>query len=200
MYKKISLVVLAVVIISLSFLYFNNRNRKEIKESDNKQLAALDLMNQPQEPIDKAELIDAEAVIPGANLISKNDVVLTDQGQAVKMDVMPNSPQAPMAVDLEKNQLSSEMVQIKIENNQFTPDTFTVNAGAVVSLAFISGDSKTHAIRFTDSSLAALSLGVSGGKIKAKSFNAPKKTGNYEFQCDVPGHASAGERAYMIVK
>lgn len=147
-----------------------------------------------------ANMEKAAAVLPGGNKISVEQKVITDAGTAVKTDVMPNNLEAPKAVTVTKAELPGTAINIGISGDKFTPETFTVKAGAPVSLAFSSLDKKVHVVVFADSSLAALSFGISGGKIKAMTFNAPTTPGKYEFKCDVPGHQAAGEQGTMIVE
>ncbi len=209
MFKKLALVLLVLIILAsvLWLFFFKEKSQNNL---DNNQLSALELMQQQIEnneddaQVDNAGVQDVKVEgaveIPGANLITTEKIVVTELGEAVQTNVMPNAPEAPKAVTIEKKQLSEKMVQIKIANNQFSPNTFTVSPGSPVSLAFLSEDKKTHVITFSDSSLAALAFGISAGKIKAMSFNAPTAPGGYEFKCDIPGHASAGEKGYMIVE
>ena len=147
-----------------------------------------------------ANMEKAAAVLPGGNKISVEQKVITDAGTAVKTEVMPNNSEAPKAVTVTKAELPEAAINIGISNDKFTPKTFTVKAGAPVSLAFSSLDKKVHVVVFSDSSLAALSFGISAGKIKAMTFNAPATPGKYEFKCDVPGHRTAGEQGVMIVE
>ncbi len=142
----------------------------------------------------------AVAPLPGGSLVDAEQKVVTDMGVPVKIDVMPNSPVAPKAVEVTKKQLPSSAVKIDISGNKFNPESFTVKAGAPVSLAFASGDKKVHVVTFSGSALAALSFGVSSGQIKAMTFNAPETPGRYEFTCAVPGHKAAGEKGVMIVE
>lgn len=207
MFKKLALVLLTLIILAsvLWLFFFKEKSQNNL---DDNQLSALELMQQQSEQkgddevqVDNTDVKVGGAVeIPGANLITTEKIVVTELGEAVQTNVMPNAPEAPKAVTIEKKQLSEKMVQIKIANNQFSPNTFTVSPGSPVSLAFLSEDKKTHVITFSDSSLAALAFGISAGKIKAMSFNAPTAPGGYEFKCDIPGHASAGEKGYMIVE
>ncbi len=150
-------------------------------------------------PINTSASAD-KAVLPGGNKINAENKVVTAEGAPVKSDVMPNSPEAPKAVVVEPKKLSEAVVKIEVGNNKFSPASFTVKAGAPVSLAFSSVDKKVHVITFSDPSLAALAFGVGSGQIKAMSFNAPSAPGSYEFHCDVPGHKATGEIGTMIVE
>lgn len=154
---------------------------------------------QPVVPINTSASVD-KAVLPGGNKINAENKVVTAEGAPVKSDVMPNSPEAPKAVAVENKKLSEEVVKVEVGGNKFSPASFTVKAGAPVSLAFSSVDKKVHVITFGDPSLAALAFGVGSGQIKAMSFNAPSVPGSYEFHCDVPGHKAAGEIGTMIVE
>jgi len=154
---------------------------------------------QPAAPINTSVSTD-KAVLPGGDKINADNKVVTAEGVPVKSDVMPNSPEAPKAVVVEKKKLSEEVVKVEVGSNKFSPASFTVKAGAPVSLAFSSVDKKVHVITFSDSSLAALAFAVGADQIKAMSFNAPTAPGSYEFHCDVPGHKAAGEIGTMIVE
>jgi len=192
-----SLVILLILILVVVFLSKKENNDNFIQD----QYDALSAMkNQDQAIALNSSEEDNEILIPGADLINVEQIVVNNLGEPVKVDVMPNSPEAPKAVEVSKKDLAAEVVEIKVANNRFSPDTFTVSSGAPVSLAITSNDKKTHVITFTDSSLAALAFGVPPSKTKAMTFNAPLEPGRYEFKCDVPGHKAAGEVGYMIVE
>jgi len=134
----------------------------------------------------------AEVVIPGADLIDEEQQVISELGVPVQSSVMPNASDAPKAVVVNKKKMSEQVINITVADNKFTPDTFTVLAGAPVSLAFSSGDRKTHIISFRDEDMAAASFGISSNQTKAMTFNAPSEPGDYEFFCGVPGHEEVG--------
>lgn len=135
---------------------------------------------------------EATVVIPGADLINKEQQVISDLGVPVQISVMPNAPDAPKAVVVNKGKMSEQVIKITVANNEFTPKNFTVTAGAPVSLAFSSGDNKTHIISFREASMAAVAFGISPNQTKAMTFNAPSEPGEYEFFCGVPGHEETG--------
>lgn len=147
-----------------------------------------------------AAMIADNSPLPGGNAVNSDQVVVTSAGKPVQIDVMPNDPEAPKAVVVDKNKLSAETVKVEVGEGSFQPASFKVTAGAPVSLAFISTDKKVHVITFSDSALAALAFAVPAGQTKAMTFNAPKEPGDYEFHCDVPGHRAAGEVGIMTVK
>ena len=199
--KKIiiaSLAFLLIVVLALAWLMRERNNDNFVQD----QYEALGQMKNNANQAESANLSieDGEIVIPGADIISTEKIVVNDLGTPVKVDVMPNSPEAPKAVEVVKKDLAAEVIEIGVANNSFSPNTFSVSAGAPVSLAISSNDNKTHVITFTDSSLAALAFGVPAGRTKAMTFNAPLEAGRYEFKCDVPGHSSKGEVGYMIVE
>jgi plastocyanin len=200
--KRITIFVLVVllIVILLAIFWFKKRNDDSFIQD---QYNALSAMKDNSESSENILEEDDEMLIPGANIINSEQIVVNDLGSPVQVDVMPNAPEAPKAVEIAKKDLKNlgvEVVEIKVANNRFSPDSFVVSSGAPVSLAISSNDKKTHVITFTDSSLAALAFGVPAGKTKAMTFNAPLEPGRYEFKCDVPGHKDAGEIGYMIVE
>jgi len=143
----------------------------------------------------------AVVVVPGASPVSKDDVVLTPTGEAVKNDVAPLTPDAPRQTGpIAKEQLSNEVIKLDVSGSGFSPNEFTVNSGDPVTFSLTSQDSYMHVLVFDDPSLKAVASGVGPGETRAMTFNAPSKAGEYTFRCGVPGHAARGEVGKMIVK
>lgn len=146
-------------------------------------------------------LVDSVVEVPGANPITKDNKVVTQEGELVKNDVVPMSPEAPQqTAPVDKESLSNEVLKVEITANGFNPNEFTVKKGAAVTLGVSSGDKYTHVFMFDDDSLSAVAVGVGPNETRAISFNAPETAGEYAFHCDVPGHAGRGEVGKMIVK
>lgn len=188
--------VLAVIVIVVGVIVFK-QSRMDDKKNSPSDLAS----STASTPGDKSSSsTKAVAPLPGGSLVNAEQQVVTELGEPVKMDVMPNNPAAPKAVDVTKKQLPKTAIKIDIKDDKFNPESFTVKAGAPVSLAFSSADKKVHIVTFSGSALAALSFGVGAGQIKAMTFNAPETPGRYEFTCAVPGHKADGEKGAMIVE
>lgn len=138
--------------------------------------------------------------VPGGNPVIDNQVV-NMQGQPVRNDVRPMDINAPRQTGpVNGEDLSAEVIQLEISAAGFSPSEFSVEAGALVSLALTATDESNHVLRFRDSILNAIRIGVYGGETRAISFNAPTEPGEYDFYCDVPGHSRRGEVGKMIVR
>ncbi|HUX36164.1 MAG TPA: cupredoxin domain-containing protein [Candidatus Paceibacterota bacterium] len=140
------------------------------------------------------------AVAPGASPVASSGQVIAPSGQPAKLDVTPSSPQAPQESDpVSANGIPSSAIKLTVTASGWSPSSFTVKSGAVVTLSITSGDSQTHIFMMDDPSLSALAVGVGPGETRVITFNAPK-SGTYGFHCDVPGHAARGEVGKMIVE
>ncbi len=153
-------------------------------------------------PVNATGTVDmrgAKAEIPGASLVTTDKKVVTADGKIAQNDAIPNTPQAPKPVLVDKAQLTKQVIKLEVGGGKITPNTFTVPTGAPVSLAVSSSDSQVHVFIFTNSAVGAIAMGVGPGETKAITFNAPA-AGEYVFRCDVPGHSASGEVGKMIVK
>lgn len=146
-------------------------------------------------------LKEAVIMVEGANPISKEGMVITPEGNEVKNDAAPMSPEAPRQTPpLAKAALPESTVKLEVSASGWSPAEFSVKAGSAVTLAISSIDDFTHVFMFNDSALSAVAVGVSPQETRAITFNAPSEAGEYPFSCDVPGHAGRGEVGKMIVK
>lgn len=137
----------------------------------------------------------------GVSDVSEEGEVLNAEGTEVAQnDAIPGSPQAPQeSMAISPDQLPSKAIEIKGSPEGWTPNTFTVKAGAVVTLG-VSSEVQTHVFAFRDPSLQGVAVGIGPGETRAITFNAPDKKGEYQFYCNVPGHADRGEVGVMIVE
>ena len=120
--------------------------------------------------------------------------------RVVRLDVPPGSPNAPRQSDpLQAEQIPPGALQVIIKNNAFSPASFAVKSGDVVTIYFTSSDGRSHSIGFQDPSVQGIAVGVGPGETRSISFKTPKAE-TYAFQCNVPGHAGAGERGTMVVE
>lgn len=157
----------------------------------------------PAQPVVDTEkvydLTNAKAVVPGASMVTPDQKVVTPEGKIAQNDAIPNSENAPKPVIVSKEELPKEVINLEINNGTIKPNTFSVKAGAPVSLAVSSADSQVHVFIFSNAVVGAIAMGVGPGETKAITFNAPG-VGEYAFHCDVPGHKGQGESGKMIVK
>jgi uncharacterized cupredoxin-like copper-binding protein len=137
---------------------------------------------------------------PGTSPISTSTgKVVTQEGVEVKNDVVPGTPEAPQQSNpVSPEALPSAAVKLNVSASGYSPNQFTVKAGAPVTLS-VTSDTQTHIFMFDDPSLSAVAVGVAPGETRAITFNAPTKKGEYTFKCDVPGHAGRGETGKMVV-
>ena len=137
----------------------------------------------------------------GTSPISDTGKVVTQAGTPVKLNVTPGTPDAPQQSNpiASPRDISSQAIKVSVSAAGFSPSSFTVKSGAVVTLAVTSVDTQTHVFLFDDKSLSAVAVGIGPGETRAITFNAPK-SGEYSFHCDVPGHKGRGEAGKMIVK
>jgi plastocyanin len=139
-------------------------------------------------------------IVPATSPVTSEGEVVTKEGKPVRLDVLPGSPEAPQESNpISPEDLPSEAIKLTITAAGISPSSFTVRAGAPVTISVTSGDTQTHIFKFDSPSLSAVAVGVSPGETRAITFNAPGK-GTYGFHCDVPGHASRGETGTMTVR
>ena len=128
-------------------------------------------------------------------------VVVTPEGEPVKNDVTPGSPDAPQqSAPISQEEAPANSIKITMTAEGITPAEFSVKAGELVTLVVTSGDQWTHVFKFKDASLSAVAVGIAGQETRSISFNAPSQKGEYQIFCDVPGHEARGETSKMIVK
>lgn len=206
------LIIALIILITLVIAILGNKEEKEDQlNSENNTFQTEVQVNETDAAIEfdkTGEIIEqegnnvaAQAIIPGSNLISEDNVVLTKDGQATRNDVPTMSEEAPQQTGfLNRDELPEEIFQIEIKEGLIAPNTFTTKAGAPTVFSLTGIDSFAHTIVFEDPSLSALAISVGPNQTKAISFNAPSEPGSYSFYCLSPGHADKGERGMMIVQ
>ncbi len=138
-------------------------------------------------------------LVPGGSPVAPSGIVIAPTGEPAKLGVDPGSPNAPQQSNpLSSKEIPSSAIRLRVTSSGFSPSSFTVKAGSVVTLAVTSGDDQTHLFAMDDPSLSALAIGLAPGETRAITFNAPK-AGTYGFHCGVPGHASRGETGQMKI-
>ena len=141
------------------------------------------------------------AAAPGASAVTEEGTVVTQSGEVADNSAVPGTAAAPQqSAPITKEEAPSASIKIDIGNSAYSPNEFTVRAGAATTLVVTSIDPQTHVFKFRDESLQAVAVGIGPGETRLITFNAPTKTGDYEFFCDVPGHTARGEVGKMIVR
>lgn len=197
------LVIIILIIVALQF----NKTKTAVEETpvggENQEVTTPDTA--PYEAATSSVTVgevtkEVTIVVPGANPITKEKVVVTKSGETVRTDVAGNSPLAPQqTLAIDKNKLPDSVVKIESSNAiGFKPDTFTVKAGEPVTVSLSnldSGNSRTFV--FTDASIGNVMISTPPSQTRAITFNAPKTPGSYTFIDGIPGHTGSGT---MIVK
>jgi FtsP/CotA-like multicopper oxidase with cupredoxin domain len=139
---------------------------------------------------------------PGASPVTNNGEVLAPSGQVANNAAVPGSETAPsQSAPVASSSIPASAIKLNVSTaGGFVPSTFTVKAGAAVTLSLTATDDQTHVLRFDDSSLQAVAIGIGPGMTRVITFNAPTTAGTYSFHDDVPGHTAAGVVGKMIVQ
>jgi plastocyanin len=137
----------------------------------------------------------------GTSAVASSGIVVVPGGAAAQNNVTPGAPTAPQESNPVANVAAIPSAAIKLTvsvSGGFTPNAFTVSAGAPVTISITSGDTYSHVFAFEDASLSAVAVGVGPNETRAITFNAPSKTGAYKFYSNIPGQS--GEAGVMTVK
>lgn len=99
-------------------------------------------------------------------------------------------------------QIPKGVIKITISAKGFSPNTFTVSAGADVAVSLEAADAFSHVLTFDSPLLGQVVIGASaqGSGARIIAFRAPSAAGEYPFRDSIPGHAERGEVGKMIVK
>ena len=153
-----------------------------------------------QSPYSK-ESWEEKRKLSGLSSVSDAGIVLASEYEPARNNASPNSPDAPKQSDpIEKSDLPEDAILLHTDGKKFIPNSFKVALGAPVTLALKSEDETGHILMFNDESLRAVAIGLSSGEMRAITFNAPEKAGEYAFHCDMLGHKDEGETGTMIVE
>jgi plastocyanin len=137
----------------------------------------------------------------GTSAIASSGIVVAPTGKPTENNVAPASPTAPQESNpiADVKAVPSAAIKLTVSvTDGFKPNTFSVSAGAPVTISVTAGDQSTHIFAFKDASLSAVAVGVGPGETRAITFNAPTKAGTYDFYSNVPGQS--GETGTMTVK
>ena len=141
----------------------------------------------------------AQVVVPGANPITADNVVVTPTGEATVNEGITAAENAPRQTGfLNPDELPNEVPQLSVGRGRIAPSQVVTTAGSPTTFAWTSIDDDVHVFGFNDPSLSSISILVGPGQTKAITFNAPTTPGNYEFRCTSPTHA--GETGTLQVR
>lgn len=118
----------------------------------------------------------------------------------VRLDVPAGSPDAPrQSAPISRDSLPVGSPEIVAKDGKFVPQYFVVKEGEEITLAFTSGDKRTHILAFDDEALMAIAIGVGPNETRTMKFKVPK-AGTYTFSDTVPGHAAGETGAMTVIK
>lgn len=149
--------------------------------------------------------IQAIEIVSGSSLVNiKTGEVIKDDGEKVDNAAKPASQDAPaQSFPMTSTEdLPSTAIKLEVTSNSFTPNTFTVKRGQVVTLAVTNVNTTTFSevFRFDDESLKAVVIGLAKGQTKSIVFNAPTTAGEYTFYSSMFNHREMGAEGKMIVE
>ena len=218
--KKI-IIPLGIVILVLIILVILFKLKKDADNADIERTTALPYSNEYFEididdpafdastPIESGDFEKAEMagigevtiIAPGANPITKDNIVITKEGIVADNVGILGADNAPKQTGfLTPEELSEKILQIKVSRAGFEPRQFTTVAGAPTTIALTSADNLSHDLVFSHRSLSSISIFVGPGQTKAITFQAPETPGIYDFKCLAPGHDDGVETGQMIVR
>lgn len=83
--------------------------------------------------------------------------------------------------------LGDNAVRILADQAGFSPKEFCVKKGDKVVVLLTSKSDKISVMKFKNSDLDGIAVGVAGNETRGIAFTAPQKPGDYEFYNDMPG-------------
>ncbi len=144
---------------------------------------------------------ESPPVVTGTSPVAPNGIVVNVFGKTAENSAVAGAPEAPQQSGaLEEEEVPGSAIKLVAKLDGFTPNSFEVSAGAAVTLSLASGDGFSYVLKFDDPSLQAVAIGVSATDVRAITFNAPSRKGEYTFYSDVPGHRDSGLTGKMIVE
>jgi endonuclease YncB( thermonuclease family) len=154
------------------------------------------------------ESVSASTTATGVRPATGCDFINTETGQVVnregeKVDnsADPGTPEAPGQsgwVDPEK--LPAGVVKMDISPDNITPSNIEVESGQAVALSVTASKRATEILKFGDSELSGVAVGVAPEKTRVIVFNASDKAGEYSYYSDMGNHRSKGAEGVMTVK
>jgi uncharacterized cupredoxin-like copper-binding protein len=189
-------VIVVVIIVAGYFVYMGTRTDQAVQSAKN-------AASQPVGTQTSMGTVTTAGVVAatGTSAVASSGIVVAPSGVATVNNVTPGAPTAPQESNPVASVAAIPSSAIKLTvsvASGFTPNAFTVSAGAPVTISITSGDQYSHVFAFEDASLSAVAVGVGPGETRAITFNAPKTAGAYKFYSNIPGQS--GEAGVMTVK
>ena len=111
------------------------------------------------------------------------------------------------------NSAPSTSINVTLTDFQFTPNVFTIPAGAQIAFTAVNNGADEHSfiimqlgkdvkLHFTDADMQNAywkKLAIEPGQTVTDTFTAPSQPGTYQIVCGMPGHFEAGMVAKLIV-
>ncbi|MFB6212893.1 MAG: cupredoxin domain-containing protein [Candidatus Magasanikbacteria bacterium] len=192
-------ILVAVAVIVLGVVVYLGGQGNKVKNNQptaNGEQTAAETESQNETP----ESPDDASAVNNDDEVSEPSATGTQAEDVDNPSAPPESEKAPEQSDpVEESEVSSEAVKIGVSSSGYNPSEFTVSSGNKIKLAITSEDDQTHIFKFRDKALKSVSVGLGPGVTRTVNFQAPA-TGEYEYYCDVPGHAGRGETGTMIVQ
>lgn len=129
--------------------------------------------------------LDNSSESESSNTLSgKTELITGDESVEVfseVLDVTPIIAEAPREDILENSKQELKTVNLAISETGFSPKTFTVKTGQVITLNLGVTDENTHAFNFTNVELIASDVTVTAGYSLGFNIVAPLEAGTYTF-------------------
>lgn len=137
----------------------------------------------------------------GSPIDAETGRVVTEEGEETDASAEPGSANAPkQSFTVDEEDVPERAIKMRITPDNIDPEQFTVSAGQAVAISVTAAGDATEIFRFVDESLQSIGVGVSPGKTRVISFNAPDEPGEYTYYSDVADHRSQGAEGVMIVE
>lgn len=183
--------------------------KKEVVEQEKQQQAEQSVLEDLRRILTERREIPAEAAkqTPIATLTEDNRVI-APSGTIADNATDPGSTNAPLqssplgeeGVQQIKDDSLGAVIEMTMELGAITPSGISVRKGDLVTFIVSSKDQYTHVFAFEDPDLQGVAVGLGAGETRSITFNAPTKSGEYVFSCNVPGHRGQGEWGILEVK
>jgi len=122
--------------------------------------------------------------ISSESVTGKTELITGDESVEVfseVLDITPIIAEAPREDILENSKQELKTVNLAISETGFSPKTFTVKTGQVITLNLGVTDENTHAFNFTNVELIASDVTVTAGYSLGFNIVAPLEAGTYTF-------------------
>ncbi len=147
--------------------------------------------------------ISGVRVAEGSAIINtETGEVVNDSGEKTRNDAEVGESDAPRQSSWleDEEDLPDSVIRMNITEDSIDPAEFTVSPNQAVAIAVKAAGGATEIFRFDDPSLKGVAVGVSTGKTRVITFNAPSEPGEYTYYSDIANHRARGAEGVMIVE